>query len=159
MQELTPERDSAVVDGSNSVVDYSAIDLPNDKPRSEWHYTHRRAELLQLIEEAGHPDDLNQTELAEKFDVSQQQISKDIRRLGAFVREELTDPDRRTLTIDAVVNRSIRGLLDEGDFRKAAQTALEYDEWVSERIEAEEFRRRLDQLEDMADRQGGSRHG
>lgn len=118
--------------GCNSV-DYAAVDLPDTdaKPRTEWHYTQRRAELLQLIREAGHPGELNQTELAEKYDVSQQQISKDLGRIGESIRQSLDD-DRRALHVDSVVQRSIRGLLDQGEFYKAAQLALEWDEWVDE---------------------------
>jgi DNA-binding transcriptional ArsR family regulator len=118
--------------GSNSV-DYSAVDLPDtaDKPRTEWHYTQRRAEILQLIREAGHPGELNQTELGERYGVSQQQISKDLKRLGESIRQSLDD-DRRALAVDAVVQRSIRGLLDEGDYYKAGQLAIEWDSWVSD---------------------------
>lgn len=117
--------------GSSSV-DYEAVDLPSpaEKPRVEWHYTERRAELLQLVREAGHPDDLNQTELAERYGVSQQQISKDMKRLGEAIREGL-DADRRALRVDSVVQRSIRALLDKGEHRKAAKTAMEWDEWVA----------------------------
>lgn len=115
--------------GSNSV-DYTGVDLP-DKSRTEWHYTHRRAELLQLIKEAGHPDELNQTELAERYDVSQQQISKDIKRIGGSIRESV-DMDRRAVTVDAVLQRSIRGLLDDERYYKAGQLALEWDEWIDE---------------------------
>jgi len=111
-------------------VDYSAIDYP-DKPRTEWHYTHRRAELLELLRETGHPGDLNQTELADRYGVTQQQISKDLDRLGEYVRATVND-DRRALVVDSVIQRSIRGMLEEGDYRKAARTALEWDEWCSE---------------------------
>ncbi len=129
---MSPARQRGSSNGSSSV-DYAAVDLPDteDKARSEWHYTQRRAELLQLIREAGHPGELNQTELAERYDVSQQQISKDLKRIGESVRKSLDD-DRRALHVDAVVQRSIRGLLDNGDFYKAAQLALEWDEWVDE---------------------------
>jgi hypothetical protein len=118
--------------GSSSV-DYEAVDLPDtdSEPRSEWHYTQRRAELLQLLREAGHPGELNQTELAERYDVSQQQISKDFKRIGESIRQSLDD-DRRALNVDSVVQRSIRGLLENGEFYKAAQLALEWDEWVDE---------------------------
>jgi len=118
--------------GSNSV-DYEAVDLPDtdDKPRTEWHYTQRRAEILQLIREAGHPADVNQTELAERYGVSQQQISKDFKRIGRCIREGLDD-DRRALSVHATVQRSIRGLLDEGEYYKAGQLAIEWDEWVSD---------------------------
>jgi hypothetical protein len=131
--------------GGNSV-DYGAVDLP-DKPRTDWHYTHRRAELLQLIREAGHPDDLNQTELAERYGVCQQQISKDLDRIGEAVRDRIASPGRHILMVESTINRSIRGLLNDGDYRDAAKTALEYDEWIQERIEAEGFRDRLDRLE------------
>jgi len=118
--------------GSNQV-DYEAVDLPDtdDEPRTEWHYTQRRAEILQLIHEAGHPADVNQTELAERYGVSQQQISKDFKRIGRCIREGLDD-DRRALSVHATVQRSIRGLLDEGDYYKAGQLAIEWDEWVSD---------------------------
>lgn len=125
----------ATQDGSNGsgLVDYSAVDLPDtdSTPRTEWHYTARRAEVLQLLREAGHPGELNQTELAERYGVSQQQISKDLKRLGESIRQSL-DEDRRALAVDAVVQRSIRGLLDEGDWYKAAQLAIEWDEWVDD---------------------------
>lgn len=137
-------------------VDYAALDLP-DKPRTEWHYTHRRAELLQLIREAGHPDDLNQTELAEKYDVCQQQISKDLERIGQAVRDRIASPDRHILMVESVLNRSVRGLLNEGEYRDAAKTALEYDDWIQDRIEAAEFRDRLDRLEDAVG--DGGQHG
>jgi DNA-binding transcriptional ArsR family regulator len=119
-------------DGSSSV-DYSAVDLPDtaDKPRTEWHYTTRRAEILQLLREAGHPGELNQTELGERYGVSQQQISKDLKRLGESIRQSL-DEDRRALAVDAVVQRSIRGLLDEGEWFKAAQLAMDWDRWVDD---------------------------
>lgn len=126
---------SARGNGSNgsSSVNYAAVDLPDteSKPRTEWHYTQRRAELLQRIREVGHPGELNQSELAEKYDVSQQQISKDFKRIGKSIRQSL-DVDRRALHVDSVVQRSIRGLLDNGEFYKAAQLALEWDEWVDE---------------------------
>jgi len=115
--------------GSNPP-DYSTLDFP-DKPRTEWHYSHRRAELLQLVRETGHPDDLNQTELAEQYGVSQQQISKDLSRLGEHVRAAV-DLDRRALVVDSVIQRSIRGMLDEGEYRQAAKTAMEWDEWVDD---------------------------
>jgi len=85
--------------------------------------------LLQLIREAGHPDELNQSELAERYGVSQQQISKDFKRIGESIRQSLDD-DRRALAVNTTVQRSIRGLLDQGEFYKAGKLALEWDEWV-----------------------------
>jgi len=116
----------------SSTPDYRSVELPDadEKPRPKWHYTQRRAELLQRIRDAGHPGRLNQGELADEYGVSQQQISKDMKRIGQSIRSALDD-DRRVLTVDSTVQRAIRGLLEDGDYYKAGQLALDYDEWVS----------------------------
>jgi len=135
-----------VVEGSNTP-DYSAVDLPEKDPTA-YSYVERRARLLQLVKEAGHPACLNQTELAERFGVSQQQISKDFDRLAEHVHGTLIDRDRRAFVVGNVVQRAIRGLLDEQEYRKAAKTAMEYDEWVSEFHDLDELHDRLARLED-----------
>ena len=113
----------------------------------------RRAELLQLVEEAGEPSDLNQTQLADDYGVSQQQISKDLSRLADHVRERMVDRDRRAFVVESVVRRSLRGMMEDGDWRKAAQTAMEYDDWIHDFHEAAEFERRLDALEEQQERE------
>lgn len=74
---------------------------------------------------------MNQTELAESYGVSQQQISKDMQKIGKGIRESL-DKDRRALAVDSVIRRSIRGLLDNGEYMDAAQLVFGWDEWVSD---------------------------
>lgn len=126
---------------------YSAIDLPS-KDRTEYSYVERRAELLQLIKEAGHPRALNQTEVADRYGVTQQQISKDLDRLASHIRECVANRSRRALVVDATVNRAIRGLLDDGEYRKAARTAMEYDEWATEFVDLERLQGEVDQLKE-----------
>ena len=53
-----------------SDVNHEAVDIPDDKPPSEYHRTERRAEILQLIETAGHPGSISPTRLADRYDVS-----------------------------------------------------------------------------------------
>jgi len=137
--------DSSVVEGSDQP-DYSAVSLPS-KDRTEYSYVERRAELLQLIEETGHPAALNQTELAEQYGVSQQQISKDFDRLATHIRARFDDRDRRGFIVDSVVNRAIRGLLEEGEYRKAAKTAMEHDEWITEFHDLEQLHEKVRELE------------
>ena len=62
-QSPTTEPESVVE--SSSEPDYSAVDLPS-KDRTAYSWVERRAELLQLVEEAGHPSALTQTELADR---------------------------------------------------------------------------------------------
>lgn len=140
------ESESDGVVESSSHPDYSAIDLPS-KDRDDYNWRERRAELLQLVEEAGTPSALNQTLLADRYGVSQQQISKDLKRLAAHVHERIVDRDRRAFTAGMVVERSIQGLLDEGEYRKASKTAMEYDEWLDEFHDTTQMQRRIDELE------------
>jgi len=134
--------------------DYGSVAIPS-KPPTEFTYHERRADLLQQIHDLGTPDAINQTEAADRYGVSQQQISKDLDRIGESVRERITDRDRRTLATDAVLRRAVKGLLAEGEYRKAAKTELDRAEWIREEHEAEEFARRLDRLERADD--GGSK--
>jgi hypothetical protein len=141
---MTGQMDSVVTDSSQP--DYSAVELPSTD-RSEYSYVQRRAELLQLVKEAGHPAELNQTELASRYGVSQQQISKDLDRLAAHIRAQFDDRDRRAFSVDMVVSRSIRGLLREEEYRKAAKTAMEYDEWISEFHDLEQLHHQVEKLQ------------
>lgn len=139
---------------SSNQPDYSAVDLPSKDP-TDFSYVERRAELLQRVKEAGEPSVLNQTELADTFGVSQQQISKDLDRLATHVRDRMIDRDRRAFVVENVVRRSIRGLLNEEEYRKAAQTAMDYDDWIHDFHDAAEFERRLAELEAQQERGDG----
>lgn len=146
----SPDTDSSIVSGSTDATepDYSAVEIPSAPP-SEYSYVERRAELLQIIESVGHPRRVNQTELAERFGVSQQQISKDIDRIATHVRDRVGDRGRRTLIVDSVMDRSVRGLLDDGEWRKAARTVREWDEWAREIHDLAELEERIDALEEL----------
>jgi hypothetical protein len=134
----------SVVGGSNQP-DYAAANIP-PKPPAEYDHVERRAELLQQVRDLGHPSMIHQGEAAERYGVSQQQISKGLDRIAEHVEENLGA--RHELTIDAVFQRSIEGLLEEGEYRKAARTAKDYDEWVTGRTDLEEIQEQLEFLKD-----------
>ena len=57
-----------------------------------------------------------------------------------------------------VVHRRLRGLpvlLDDEEYRKAAQTAMDYDDWIHDFHDAAEVARRLDELEAQQEREDG----
>lgn len=136
----------AVVAGSNQP-DYAAIEIPS-KPPVEYDHVERRAELLQQVRDLGHPARIHQGQAADRYGVSQQQISKDLDRIAEYVKAHLGA--RHELGIDTVFQRAIRGLLEEGEFRKAARTAREYDEWVTDRTTLKEIQDQLAFLETAA---------
>ena len=151
---MTPSNTVVSSSESTETPDYRSVELPS-KPPTEYTYHERRADLLQQIHDLGHPSMIHQGEASERYGVSQQQISKDLDRLGESIRERITDRDRRTLATDAVLRRAVQGLLNEGEYRKAAKTQLDRAEWLREEHETEEFARRLDELEDTVDEGGG----
>ena len=132
----------SVVDGCEKP-DYAAAEIPS-KPPTEFDHVERRAALLQQVRDLGHPDMIHQGEAAERYGVSQQQISKDLDRIGEYVGDTLGE--RHALTVDSVFRRSIQGLLEEGEYRKAARTVKEYDEWVAERTDLQDIREELEFL-------------
>jgi hypothetical protein len=142
MNQTTEEK--SVVESSNGP-DYAAI-TPGGKPPTEYSYAERRAELLQQIEDLGHPSALNQTELAERYDVSQQQISKDLDRLDEYVRGRLGR--RRDLEIGSVLKRCMTGALEDGDWTGARKAATAYDEYLDRRLDTMEFGERIAALEE-----------
>lgn len=140
---------------STGATDYATVEIPTTKPPEEFTYQERRADLLQQIRDLGHPSMIHQGEAADRYGVSQAQISKDLDRLAESVREHIIDRDTRAFTVDSVVRRSIRGLLEEGEYRKAAQTAMEYDEWLTEFHDLALLAERVEALEAAGDQPGG----
>jgi hypothetical protein len=113
--------------------DYTNVDIPDDKPPEEYHYTERRAELLQFIERAGSPARMNQSDLADRYGVDQSQVSRDLDALGEFVEDALGS--RATLTTRALFKRVVTDLLDEDDWRakKAAwEVTREWNDWLAD---------------------------
>jgi hypothetical protein len=126
--------------------DYSTVEVSTTKPPEEFTYQERRADLLRQIRDLGHPSMINQCEAGERYGVSQGQISKDLDRLAESVREHIVDRDRRAFTVDSVVRKAIQGLLEEGEYRKAAKTAMEYDEWLTEFHDLREMERQIEEI-------------
>jgi hypothetical protein len=145
-QETTHATENQVVE-SSSQPDYAAI-TPAAKAPTEYSYAERRAEIYNQIEDLGHPSALNQSELAERYDVSQQQISKDLDRLDEYVRGRLGK--RRDLEIGSVLKRCMTGALEQDDFTSARKAATAYDEYLERRMDTLEFRQRISRLEELA---------
>jgi hypothetical protein len=126
-----------------SDVNYEAVDIPDDKPPSEYHWTERRAEILQLIEKAGHPDSISPTRLADRYDVSKSQISQDKSRLQEFIVEQIDEPAVDAIT-STVFQTAVRELMDNDEYRKAAKTVADWNDWLGDRGHVEREPDRLD---------------
>ena len=65
-------------------IDYFSVKIPKEKEPDKYSYIERRADILKLIMEAGHPRAITQTKLAETYKVSQPQIHKDVEAIKDF---------------------------------------------------------------------------
>lgn len=131
-------------------IDYETVEVPAEKTPVEYTYAERRAEILTLIKQAGHPCRINQSQLADRYDCSAPNISKDMAALADHIDETLGD--RWELNTRTVLERAIDGLIEQEEWRQAAKTALEYDEWIRENKELEELTERLAALEERHER-------
>ena len=125
-------------------IDYEAIEVPEDTSPQDFHYTARRAEILELIRQAGHPRGINQSALASRYGTSQSNISHDLDVLATFVDRTLGE--RRVLTSEAIYYKSIRELQDSNEWFKAAKVAKMRDDWLDDREDLADLRA---EIEDM----------
>jgi len=120
-----------------SDIDYRAVNVPEQKPPGEYSYVERRAEQLQLIEEAGHPRAISQTRLADRYDVSQGQISQDIDRLRTYITEHIDETKVDAIT-ETVYQKAISELVDQGEYMEAVKATEKWNNWLMDRGKVEE---------------------
>lgn len=114
-----------------TATDYNRVDIDDDKDPTEYHYTERRAEILDFIEQAGSPKRLNTAQLAERYGVTDSQIYQDYDRLAEFVSEVLGE--RAELRTQALYERTVNKLLSEGDVEGAWRVTMEWNDWLVDR--------------------------
>lgn len=113
-------------------IDYRAVNVPEQKPPSEYSYVERRAETLELIEQAGHPRAISQTRLADRYGVSQGQISQDIDRLRDYINENIDESTVDAIT-ETVYQKSIRELVESGEYKDAVKAVESWNNWLMDR--------------------------
>lgn len=94
--------------------DYGKIQPDSQKHRSEYSYAERRAEVNELIEGAGHHRAIEQSQrdLADRYDVSQTTVWKDIQAVLEWRADNLGAGAEAEL--DVLKTRAVLDLLDEG---------------------------------------------
>jgi hypothetical protein len=131
-------------------IDYRTVEIPAEKSAAELSYAQRRAEILSVMQRAGHPRRVRQADLAEKYDVNQSTISRDLDALAGYIDDGLGD--RRAFVSSLVFNRAITGLLEEEEWRAAAQTVKDMNEWIENYRELEALDERLTEIEEQQER-------
>jgi len=118
-------------------IDYRSIEVPETKPATEYTYAERRAEILKLIEEAGHPRAINQTRLADRYGCAQSNISNDIDVLREYITTNIDETTVDAIT-ETVFQKSIRELVEQGDYKDAVKAVESWNDWLMDRGKVEQ---------------------
>lgn len=105
---------------------------PFDKPTTEYSTIERRSEIYGMIEDAGHPRNLerNQEQLGDRYGVSQQQISKDIDKIREF--EATHNAVRAQAVTSWLAEKAVQQKIEDGNFEDAFDIQLEYVDYLFE---------------------------
>lgn len=109
---------------------YHEVTLPDDKPRDEYSYTERRAAILKVMEQRGHPWGLNKSQLARQFGVSDVQIHKDLDRIKEYYSNRI-GTDAKSAT-EIAYKRILQEQLDNDELDKARRTLDSWNSWLQD---------------------------
>ena len=73
--------------GSGDLPNYFEVPVPEERPNPGWTCEERRAYILRKIIKKGDPQLVKRKPLSDAFDVSQQQISKDIKQIAKSIQQ------------------------------------------------------------------------
>jgi len=112
--------------------DYATLPVPDDKPPHEYTWAERRSELYNLIEEAGHPRNLerSQEQLGQRYGVTQRQISSDIEKIREYETRNVGKDVRANTSF--VCEKAVRELMSQGEYKDAANLQIAFFEWLQE---------------------------
>lgn len=111
---------------------------PFDKPPTEYNAQERRGELYSLIEDAGHPRSIeqSQSELGERYGVSQPQISEDLDLIRQF--EAAHNATRAKAVTSMLAERAVMEKVENDEWEDALDLQLEYVEYLFDTGDLEE---------------------
>jgi len=107
---------------------YKNVAIPVGKEPKEYSYLERRAEILSLILQSGHPRLLSQSTLAQKYGVSPSQICLDFGALRKSIRENLGN-DAELITY-SVYNCAIMKLMEKEKYYEAWKVVDGFNRWL-----------------------------
>lgn len=109
---------------------YYAYDIPQYKHPEDYTYLERRAEILDYILQRGSPYAIHQSRLADRYGVTDGQISQDMGRLRKHITEHLGDEIKFTTRV--VFEKTIRELQDQGKWKDAWDVVMDWNEWLAD---------------------------
>lgn len=111
---------------------YRQISAPPDKPLEEYTYVERRAKIYDLIEEAGHYRNIEQSyrELGDRFGVTYQTIHNDIHAVNEWITNNMGTNAEAELS--SLKNAAVQDLISRGEYDKAYRLMAEHYELLQD---------------------------
>lgn len=107
---------------------YADVHVPDATPLEELNTTSRRARLLDRLKERGHPDGINQTELADEFNVHPSTISRDFDALREEIAENVGD--EADIVTHEVYRDAVDDLMADGRHDEALDLLDDWNRWL-----------------------------
>lgn len=128
---------------------YRETPVPTNKPPHEFTYHERRAELLQFIVEAGHPDRISRKAMGERYDCDPSLITKDIKLLGEQIGEELNGDAE--MVMSTLFRKALKEMAAQDRWMDAVDVGMDYQEWLFDTGEQQKEPDRVDITQDPGD--------
>ena len=111
---------------------YRQLQPDPDKDMTEYTYVERRAKIYDLINEAGHYRNIEQStrQLGERMGVSHVTIQKDIRRVNEWIADNMGE--EADAELETLKNKAVRDLIDRGDTDQAYKIMKEHYQMLQE---------------------------
>lgn len=109
-------------------IDYNSIEVPENQDPEDYHYTTRRAEILQIIKSRGNPYSIKKVDLADRYDVDPSIITRDFHRLRDFIHEHLGDNAK--VTARSAMERAVVEEQQDDNYAKAFYIALDWAKFL-----------------------------
>ena len=118
---------------TENLPDYTTLKVPDDKSPEEFTHHERRADLLRRCVDAGSPLAVNQSAVADEYQVSRTTVWRDMKRLRESVDESLGSDAK--LTARTVFESVLDDLHAADDWRasKAAfDVMMDWQDWLAD---------------------------
>lgn len=109
-------------------MNYDDTAIPADKDPEDYTYTERRSDIAQLIVEAGHPDRVSRTQLADYYGVAPSTITRDIEKIKNEIKDQIAD-DAQFIT-EAFYRKAIKVKIDEEKWMEANTLIKDWNDWL-----------------------------
>lgn len=107
---------------------YNSVIIEPGKDPHDYSYIERRAEILEYILAAGHPDMVNRTEFGKHYDVEPSTITRDVQAIRDEVEAEL-GTDAKFIS-EVVYQKAIREKLKQKDIDGAIDVIESWNKWL-----------------------------